>query len=212
MKGKFLGLVAAGLLAGPMTAQASLIFSDGFEGTGASSTILNWTGGTNWTVMSGTVDLVKNGDYGITCAGGTGFCVDMDGSTGKAGDMVSLNVGPLAAGTYTFSYDLSGNQRANGFADTVVAYVEFGLDSWATSLAYNAGWQTFTRTITLSAITDPVYLRFAATGGDNIGMLLDNVSLTSMSVPTSIPEPGSLALLGLGLFGLGFTRRRKTKN
>ncbi len=38
---------------------------------------------------------------------------------------------------------------------------------------------------------------------------LDNFSFTSGAGPTSVPEPGTLALLGLGLAGLGAMRRRK---
>jgi hypothetical protein len=156
-------------------------------------------------VLSGYVDLVKTGEFNITCAGGTGYCVDMDGSRGQAGDIVSINVGPLTAGTYLFSYSLSGNQRQLGFADSVIAAVEFGVMSWTHTLAYNVGWQNFTQQFTLENTTDPVYLRFAATGADNIGMLLDNVELKVKSVP----EPTTLSLITLGLIGtLGFRRRR----
>jgi hypothetical protein len=198
-------LLISGLFASQ--AGASVIFSDDFEGVTSGGSILNWNGGSNWDVMAGTVDLVRSGEYGITCAGGGGYCVDMDGSTRQAGDLVSINVGPLGPGTYTLSYDLSGNQRSLGFTDTVVAYVEFGVMNWSQSLVWNAGWTSYSRTFTLSALTTPVYLRFAATGGDNIGMLLDNVRLES----TSVPEPGTLALLGLGLAGVGLSRRRRAR-
>jgi PEP-CTERM motif len=44
---------------------------------------------------------------------------------------------------------------------------------------------------------------FAALGGDNIGPILDNVSLTA------VPLPAAAWLLLSGLAGLGFVGRRK---
>jgi hypothetical protein len=39
------------------------------------------------------------------------------------------------------------------------------------------------------------------------GLKVDDVTITT----TAVPEPGSLAIMGLGLAGLGFMRKRKTK-
>jgi hypothetical protein len=203
-----LGLVSTLLVGFAAPAKADPVFFDDFEGVTSGGTILNWNGGTNWDVIWGTVDLVQSGDgFGITCAGGTGYCVDMDGSSGNAGDIVSLNLGPLAAGTYQFSYSLSGNQRQLGFADSVVASIEFGVMAWTHTLPFNAGWQTFTQEFTLTSVTNPVYIYFGASGGDNIGMLLDNVQLSAVSVP----EPASLSLMLMGFAGV-FGARARSRN
>jgi len=46
--------------------------------------------------------------------------------------------------------------------------------------------------------------------GADDGLAIDNFSLTPNGTPgSSVPEPGTLALLGLGLAGLGLSRRRK---
>lgn len=64
------------------------------------------------------------------------------------------------------------------------------------------GW--IEQTVKLIASAETMYLMFAATGYSNsLGGFVDNVSLTA------VPEPGTLALFGLGLMGLVLARRQQ---
>jgi len=144
---------------------------------------------------------VSKGGRGISCAGGTGKCVDLDGSTSNAGVFSSTAL-TLAAGNYTLSFDISGNQRNS--ADDSMEISLGGFLNETFSRASNANWETIVRTFTVASnTTDSITFNHA--GGDNIGIMLDNVSLTT----TSVDEPATLALLGLGLLGLGAVRRKQ---
>lgn len=46
-------------------------------------------------------------------------------------------------------------------------------------------------------------------GGFDEGWGIDDVNITYNTISTSVPEPTSLALLGLGLAGFGFSRKKK---
>ncbi|MCA3567466.1 hypothetical protein, partial [Bradyrhizobium sp.] len=128
-------LFATAALAAAAGAQAAPLFVDGFDGENGNITALNYGSFAHFTVGDGTVDLIgtPNG-YGIVCAGGAGACVDLDGSTGNAGALTSTPLA-LTAGSYTLSFDLSGNQRG-GSDDTVEVSVG---DLFATSIAVAPG-------------------------------------------------------------------------
>lgn len=183
-----------------IAANAGVIFQDNFDSElapGVSQT--NYTGFANWTVTNGTVDLISDPNiWNLNCAGGTGKCVDLDGSSRNAGTLQSIAL-TLNPGTYTLSFDISGNQRGSADDSMLVTLGGFVNDSF--TLSSSDLWQTIVRDFTVTTLTTN-NLIFNHDGGDNIGILLDNVSI--------VPEPGTLALLGIGLTSLLVIRRKKT--
>ena len=199
----FLSLAMAG------TANASIIFQDNFDSYNSGVEQLNFTnfGGT-WTVTYGAVDLIGNGGANDFLPG-NGLYIDLDGTTGVAGIMGHLE--SLSAGDYTLSFDLAGNQR-NSATEVTTANVAILVGSGTAanqsySLAQNTDFTTYSLDFSISPLVDPslVMISFGATGGDYIGMLLDNVSLQTK---TTVPEPVTLSLLGIGLLAMGFSRKK----
>jgi hypothetical protein len=196
--GRVCAVVAAGLLASQAMA-ATVVFSDNFDAENGGVGALNYTGFAQWTVSDGTVDLIGNGYFDFLP--GNGLYIDMDGSTNNAGKMTSIDIA-LAPGLYELSFDLAGNHRNNALEQVIVEVNMGGLLSETFSLAQNDPFTTFTRQFSVAAPTI-VNLSFEGVGGDNIGMLLDNVAVTLVPLPAA-------AWVGLAMIG-GIAVRRKLR-
>jgi hypothetical protein len=194
--------VAAGLVAGASaSAQAGVVFSDNFNSYAFQ---LNWVPPANWTVPVGSVDLIGETttitDFDFFP--GNGGYVDLDGSTGQAGTLETIQ--SFAAGTYTLTFDLAGNARGDVNKTTTIS---LGSQVVATlDLPSTSPYQLYSYTFTA---TTGGQLSFGdnTAGNQDIGNILDNVTLS-----TGIPEASTWAMMLLGFAGLGYAgyRARRT--
>ncbi len=212
----FRAVSVAFLLSLTPAAHAAVIYSENFDGYSAAGSILNFAAlNAPLSLASGSVDAVKSGDFNITCAGGTGGCLDLDGSSNAGGTLLwSFILGP---GDYNFSVEISGNQRDFPVGATDAFSLVFSgstpgdysgiSSSSAAGIASNTPFLVNGGSFSLaSAMTVTVTL--SDPNSDNSGVIIDNVVLEQTN-SQDVPEPASLALLGLGVAGLAIVRRRK---
>jgi hypothetical protein len=106
-------MTAGVLLAAATSANASVVFANGFNGDHGGVPVDNHTPG-GFSVITGSVDLLRNGVSGVSCAGGFGQCIDLEGSAGYG--LIRLETGHSFAvktgDQVTLEFDLSGNQRS----------------------------------------------------------------------------------------------------
>jgi PEP-CTERM motif len=228
MRNLFIGLSASLAFIAP--AQASVVFTDNFNAENGGNTALNYTSFANFASSGGGfVDLVKTGDFGIACAGGSGACVDLDGSPGP-GQLTSIASFSFNAGdTIRLSYSLSGNQRVGG-PDQWYSGFSFGSSTTLNGYGFNyfgsditvgnfvtTSINTSTATVLGNGFTTKSLFFTAGNAGslkffigtnsaDNIGPILDNVSL---DIGAAVPEPATWAMMILGFGVIGMSLRRR---
>ncbi|MDN3275918.1 PEPxxWA-CTERM sorting domain-containing protein [Frankia sp. RB7] len=202
MKRLLPGLVVVSALAWSQASQAStVVFEDNFNTTTTQS--LNQFVFTNWTVTSGSVDVIGDGGPYAFLPSGNGNYVDLNGSTGQPGQLTTKM--DFAAGSYLVSFQLAGSQGGSGNVDPA---------DHTTTIAFSLGGSS--QSITLDP-TDPLSTYsfwFTTSGGKlsftdlsggnpNVGNLLDNVSVSA------VPEPSTWAMMILGFLGVGVLAYRR---
>ena len=167
-------LAALALCAVP--AQAGTIFLDTFDDEDAPGvTQLNYRNLKHWVVAGGAVDLISSGAHHIDCV--RGKCLDMDGTTARAGTIVSKRVFP--AGAYRIRLDISGNQRIPGsdaitvtFGDLTETFVREGKEAFVTVV----------RPATVGPTGARIVIAHTQDRQDKFGLIIDNVAVEELTL------------------------------
>ncbi|MDB4950399.1 MAG: hypothetical protein JWM27_3048 [Gemmatimonadetes bacterium] len=167
-------LLAVGGCEASKSERAHVVFHDDFDTENGLVSRANYTGLRQWEIVTGSVDLAGTYPFDLLPPG-NGMYLDLDGASGKAAVLRSRRALVLEPGEYTLSYRLAGSQRVS---DPNTVHVSLGgVFRDSATLPQYAPMRAFVRRFVVRRRT-VARLEFAHEGGDNFGVLLDDVTLT----------------------------------
>jgi hypothetical protein len=193
------------------SASANLLLNGGFEqpaiaaNTYQAVTPTSWSGGA--LIHNGTV--IEAGTTWPSPHQGNQF-----GDIGNApGTPLSQIFSIIAGGNYMLTwYDNTGESGGLTTSPYVVTILDSSLNTVVSQPydAYLAGVDNWQERVVNVSLSPGSYNLIFSPNGQPLGLdtLLDDVSLTA----NSVPEPSSVALLGVGLLGFAARCRRRVKN
>ena len=205
MRVKLLFVATLALGASVHGASAAIVLSHNFDSSAAT---LNWQGDGIFSSIPQpgnvnglpSVDLVAAvNSYGITTFAGNS--VDLDGTTGEGNNPAGWlqSVASFGLGTYTLTFQLSGNQRGTPQQTTMISLGAQSFTITPTDDLFHLYTHTF--------VDASGQLNFIESGPSNFrGNLLDEVVLSA------VPEPSTWAMMILGFAGVGFMAYRRNSN
>lgn len=150
-----------------------------------------------WSSETNNIEIWNSGFNGVDAADGNQFAeLNAHPETGNAFTLFQDIITTIGD-----SYELTFAYRARSGQESFSVGAGNLMDTVANT---NTGsWTVYSALFTASEATTRLMFTSVDPETDTLGNFLDNVSVNR------VPEPGTLALLGLGLAGLGISRRRR---
>lgn len=180
-------LLSALLLLAAIGAHANLITNGDFE-----------SGATGWTGVTGYNFIAGGGNPGSALV-----LNDYPGPVPSASQVIS---GLVLGVTYDITLDAKTYYNCCNSSTTPGAGVAIDGHQFDFLVVNSQRWMEYSFSFTYAGINSTLVLSSQRNGTDSDAEF-DNVTL---SPANTVPEPASLALMGLGLAVLSFTRKRKT--
>ena len=192
----------AAAVAAPLGGAQAATFTDTFDEyplqVPNSDGLPTGSGTKTWTQTGVSIDVIGAGGP-FDFYPGNGHYIDLNGTPGPGALQTFTS---FAAGNYTLSFDLGGNHNNDGEKTTIIS-----LGNWSVSLTlashdplalYSYGFSTTGGPLSFA-------MQVPLQGNENIGNILDNVTLTAT------PLPSTWLMLIAGFAGFGFLAYRGAK-